>query len=445
MEHQEPIMRVKIEGFRAVGSANIIIDGITLVAGENGSGKSTLSKLLYFLYKTVSNYDLLVSQAARWELREICSPLEILFDFRILPRKKDSLEDDDERELYKVLKSFKQNNQEMLSEEELNRIMLILEKLEIRLKESFDLEGKEQFKFLQSRLKRIRRVFQETEETSPDKLFQKIREQIESKFKEAFGKMKSRPANLFWNGLKKIFNENKPENFEVYEHEDQIVSLNSKELSFSLSVDNAIYIDTPMAIGIKGENEYWDDLNELLEKKQLPPLFQENTYSNLSDLINKEIIQGKVSLMNDILSNKFSFKRADGKTFDLLECATGIKAFSILQLLLKNGSLTNRTLLIIDEPESNLHPQWIIEYARLLVLLQKHIGVKIFLASHNPDMVSAIKYIAEKEGIQNNVNFYLAEKLDKEYSYNYTLLKQDIEPIFASFNIAIDRINKYGV
>jgi predicted ATP-dependent endonuclease of OLD family len=299
-----------------------------------------------------------------------------------------------------------------------------------------------------SRLKRIGREFPEIGgniDEEPDKLFQKFREQIVSTFKEAFGKMQSRPASLFWNGLKKIFNENKPTNFEVYEHKDQIISLNSIELSSSLSVDNTVYIDTPMAIGIERENEYWDDLNELLKTKDKTPLFQENKYSNLSDLISKEIIQGEVSLKNDVLSHKFSFQRADGKTFDLLECATGIKSFSILQILLNNGSLTNRTLLIIDEPESNLHPQWIIEYARVLVLLHKHIGVKIFLASHNPDMVSAIKYISEEQGIQNNVNFYLAEKTNKEYSYNYKHLKQDIEPIFASFNIAIDRINEYGV
>ncbi|MFN5539011.1 MAG: AAA family ATPase [Candidatus Melainabacteria bacterium] len=433
MNDEEPTMRVKIEGFRAIGSADLIIDGITLVAGENGCGKSTLSKLLYFLYKTVSNYDLLVSQAAWWELKNICYHLERLFDFT-LPRglsgKRDGIEDDTTREFNEILRSFKSKDQKVLSEEELNKIMLLLEKLEI------------------SRLKRIGREFPEIGgniDEEPDKLFQKFREQIVSTFKEAFGKMQSRPASLFWNGLKKIFNENKPTNFEVYEHKDQIISLNSIELSSSLSVDNTVYIDTPMAIGIERENEYWDDLNELLKTKDKTPLFQENKYSNLSDLISKEIIQGEVSLKNDVLSHKFSFQRADGKTFDLLECATGIKSFSILQILLNNGSLTNRTLLIIDEPESNLHPQWIIEYARVLVLLHKHIGVKIFLASHNPDMVSAIKYISEEQGIQNNVNFYLAEKTNKEYSYNYKHLKQDIEPIFASFNIAIDRINEYGV
>ena len=41
-------LRVNTEKFRAINKADILIEGITLVAGENGCGKSTLSKLLYF-------------------------------------------------------------------------------------------------------------------------------------------------------------------------------------------------------------------------------------------------------------------------------------------------------------------------------------------------------------------------------------------------------------
>jgi predicted ATPase len=114
-------------------------------------------------------------------------------------------------------------------------------------------------------------------------------------------------------------------------------------------------------------------------------------------------------------------------------------------MLLRNGSLTDKTLLIIDEPESNLHPQWIIEYARIIVMLNKELGVKFFIATHNPDMVSAIRYISEKEGVLENVNFYLAEKSSEKFKFNYKFLNKEIDPIFESFNIAIERINKYGI
>lgn len=193
-----------------------------------------------------------------------------------------------------------------------------------------------------------------------------------------------------------------------------------------------------MMISVENENTHWDDLNTLLSDSS------KNTISKDVEDISR-IINGDVYREEDLFDDNFKYKRLDGKTFDLLDVATGIKAFSILQLLLKGGHLNDKTLLIIDEPESNLHPQWIVEYARIIVKLNKHLGVKFVLASHNPDMVSAIRYISEKEGILDNVNFYLAEKERETFSYNYKDLGKEIDPIFGSFNIALDRINQYGV
>ena len=63
-------IRIRTEKFRAINSADIQIDGITLVAGENGCGKSTISKLLHYLFKTISNYDILVKQKLNKDLRD---------------------------------------------------------------------------------------------------------------------------------------------------------------------------------------------------------------------------------------------------------------------------------------------------------------------------------------------------------------------------------------
>ena len=101
--------------------------------------------------------------------------------------------------------------------------------------------------------------------------------------------------------------------------------------------------------------------------------------------------------------------------------------------------------MIIDEPEAHLHPQWIVEFARLLVLLNKEIGLKIMVASHDPDMVSAIRYVSEAEGTLDNTNFYIAEQNGNSQTYTYKDLGNDIEPIFVSFNKSYELIEKYGV
>ena len=55
-------IKVVTEKFRAIGHAAIQISGITVVAGENSSGKSTISKLLYYLFNTSYNYEVLVKK-----------------------------------------------------------------------------------------------------------------------------------------------------------------------------------------------------------------------------------------------------------------------------------------------------------------------------------------------------------------------------------------------
>ena len=127
------------------------------------------------------------------------------------------------------------------------------------------------------------------------------------------------------------------------------------------------------------------------------------------------------------------------------DAATGFKTFSYLQRLLENGYLNEETLLMIDEPEAHLHPQWVVEFARLLVLLNKKLGLKIMLASHNPDMVAAIHDIANKEGVLANTNFYVAQQESPDnHQYVYKDLEHEIGEIFESFNIALENINRYG-
>ena len=70
-------IRVNTKNFRSINNAELLIDGITIVAGENGSGKSSISKLLYYLFKTTSNYDKLVGKSLNSKLNEIRRFLEI--------------------------------------------------------------------------------------------------------------------------------------------------------------------------------------------------------------------------------------------------------------------------------------------------------------------------------------------------------------------------------
>ena len=112
--------------------------------------------------------------------------------------------------------------------------------------------------------------------------------------------------------------------------------------------------------------------------------------------------------------------------------------------LLENEWLDEETILLIDEPEAHLHPQWIVEFARILVLLSKKLGTKIVLACHNPDMVAAIQSISEREQMSDKTHFYLAEPVAGSSQYNFVDKGNEIGDIFESFNIAMSRIEQYG-
>jgi len=429
-------LRVNTKDFRAVKSADLLIEGITLVAGVNGCGKSTLSKLIYYLYQTLSNYDNLVSNKLINDLSDVARFLEIS-QSELFKKKYDRQKRMEFRKNFQSLRNsllFQAPNEGQLIE-----WLNFVEKIEITasLDNTMNPEVKKRLFFI---AKDLLSKYKIEDKEQLDNPFELLKKHISSLFNEAFGIIESRSIGIFKNQLMNIFHTKKlPKIFDVFEYGQQIVSLNKNHLSLPYTIQEAIYIDTPMMLGIEIiEENHWDDLNELLKQSK------SNTFSEFSSLISNEIIGGEAEFDDGFLNaNEFVYKRSDGSIFNLLDCATGIKSFSILQLLLKNNTLSDKTLLIIDEPESNLHPQWIIEYARLIVLLNKHLGVKFFIASHNPDMVSAIKIIAEKENNISNVNFYLAEKVT-DFGYNYRHLGKEIDPIFESFNIAFERMNLYG-
>lgn len=142
---------------------------------------------------------------------------------------------------------------------------------------------------------------------------------------------------------------------------------------------------------------------------------------------------------------RWLYHRNDDRIFDLKECATGIRSFSILNALFSKGWLDSGTLLIIDEPEAHLHPQWIVEYARVLLLLSVKFRVRLLLTSHSPDMINAIHTIGTAMGLSDVMNFYLAEKDAVDpYMFNYKSLGCTVGEIFKAYNVSFKVINDYA-
>ena len=89
--------------------------------------------------------------------------------------------------------------------------------------------------------------------------------------------------------------------------------------------------------------------------------------------------------------------------------STGIKSFIILKTLLRNGSINDNGVVILDEPEIHLHPEWQLKFAEVIVLIQKEFGVNILLNTHSPYFLNAIEVYVKKYGIEKKCKFYLTD------------------------------------
>ncbi len=118
----------------------------------------------------------------------------------------------------------------------------------------------------------------------------------------------------------------------------------------------------------------------------------------------KNIIDGEFVV--DDMGKLIFFK--NNKKIDIVNTATGIKAFGVLQILSKNNHLNKNSVLVLDEPEVHLHPKWQLDMAKIIAQLVAN-GVKIVVNSHSPYMIEALKRYSDKEDLQDKSNFYLAE------------------------------------
>ena len=429
--------RYQIQNYHSIGNADIAINGITVLAGVNGAGKSTLARWLYYIVN--SSY---IYETDRFEEYQQSLGNDI-------------------SQLLTVEKEFANDNTELLSKAKRSILDIkysssenvdnVLELYNTAVKQ-FCADFKDALPSLsQHSLRRIlnylylERKINETDEALIERFMKDKNEKGLSEKAAFFLMQKNRPVEKFFNKARRSYHEtDKPDSISF--QEDGVDIITKDKIGSLLGLDSAIYIDTPMALSVTDSTNYF--WNELLFKLK----YQDDNIEITKEaklILNhiRQITGGEVVEKKDLFGQDelFYTRQSDNLTIKLESVATGIKTFAYIEQLLRKGYLNNRAILIIDEPEAHLHPQWIVEFARLLVMLNKEIGLKIMIASHDPDMVSAIRYVADAEGVLTNANFYLAEHDANAETYTYKALGHDIEPIFESFNKSFDLIEKYGV
>jgi len=442
------IYRYTLSDYHAVKEADITIDGITVLAGENGCGKSTLSRWLYYLVNGAQRFEELRIKKFYNDIesimhRYVAVAREIRF---YTPNISQSQSDE----------FFSKFNPHTIytTDMSLQQIQALFEKF-IRSVGNLIKDFADNTKIDNKRDRIIRYLnssFCDDENAddnsilSADNYIERNLEWFRQKMGKLYADLERRPFVQFINYIRKEYDVKDEIPSLLHLREDDVELIEEDRVSSLFNLRRAIYVDTPMALtNDSAKNVFWNELRKFVTTA--PNRDLEMSEKKLLRRITN-ILHGEAKMVKDdslFGEDELRFVSNDGRVnIEVEKVATGFKTFIYLQRLLENGYLGSDSLLLIDEPEAHLHPQWIVEYARLLVFLNKELGQKIMLATHNPDMVAAIRSIAEKEQVLDKTNFYIAEPSEQPNTYCYKALGTDISEIFTSFNIALDRIQAYG-
>lgn len=403
-------MELKIQNVNIIKSADIKLNGLTVIVGENDSGKSTVGRVLFSVIKSLANTK---ASNVRKQEKQLEKHVQSLY-----------------RRLASVgigqypiagsnrkVSPLPRNTYEFIGE--LKKVESIDEFLQYinKLIDGLDTATPRMKSLMKKDLNLIGICMTEKDNRAAS-LFTEFSYLVESEFLNQFGNEDSNSVSI------NLYSDDSSKPYFSYTAVKGVVESSYKNEE---TLEDVTYVETPLYLHILDSLMYAGAYREI--DKSHRPLRPMIPY-HIKDFVEKMNAsrsflgsdgQFKLFFDNpidtaDIVGGKFSYDDnrksivfvKDDMSILPLNTASGIKSFGVLQILLEGGFIDANRPLVWDEPENHLHPKWQIEFAKVIVQIYKS-GVPVVITTHSPYFLQAIRYYSAKEKVENFVSYYMAQ------------------------------------
>jgi len=399
-------MQLHIENIGKIKNSTVELNGITLICGENNTGKSTVGKVLFCIFDScyMMNENILVQLGFKIE-----KELNIIIRNNCNYSYDETVSNAGKR-FWKTNELYCFTDLITLVPDNIDEGMNILKDFLCRNLHSHIIQGLN----MDQALKEMFEFFREV------------------KNQPMIGYKKSRIRNIF----NTVFCEQFINVSSDYAGISACIQSKKLEVSFNREscenllldfefTNKALFIDAPDKFK-KSSSDFLDEGN--LTGIKLADLCHKFSLKETNDIDRTEFEQNTLivsKVLNKALDGKIVNGSDDGFKFENVDVpikignlSTGVKALLLFKTICEKGLLSKRDVLILDEPEIHMHPEWQVIYAEAIVLLQKELELTVLITSHSPMFVRAIECYCDYYDRMNILDVYRTYRTD---DYNYDL------------------------
>lgn len=392
-------MRLEIQNINKIKEADIALNGLTVIVGENDMGKSTIGRAFFSIIKAVSNMRSLSNESsANKASKHIDSLYKHFYGKKIIDGTMD------------LLPRVKSDMERIcLDEAERNAF---LEHLNAKI-EDIDLSPRQK-SLLKEDIVNIRICFDQVNNPAAV-LKTELAYLVESEFMGQFCSSKSE--------LTYVMLDTEEEGKLSFKAKDnQVTNVSFSERGF---YEDITYVESPLYFHLLDSLKSSVAYREMKRTLGYKPMVPAHVKDFVDKVLNFQNFDTQLSLFEpqskdfhtaDIIHGTFAYDKSsrsivyqkDDMKIKPINVASGIKSFGALQLLLDGYCISNNRPFIWDEPENHLHPQWQVEFAKVIVQIV-NFGIPVMISTHSPYFLQAVRYYSAMYNIEKYVNYYMAE------------------------------------